>query len=78
MKRTPSPSFPPAICAFSKCQRGTRKTRKKFIPIRAHQKFCSDSCRYRDWMEKQKSSGSKITPRQLAARLVLVEKKLGL
>lgn len=78
MKKTPSDSFPPAVCAYAKCQRGPRKTRNKFIPVRAHQKFCSDTCRYRDWIEKQKSAGTKISPRQLAARLHKIEEKLGI
>jgi hypothetical protein len=78
MKNPPNSLPVSVVCAFAKCQRGPRKTRKKFTPSRPHQKFCSDSCRYRDWMEKEKQGGMKMTPRQLAARLVLVEKKLGL
>ena len=78
MKSTTNPPFPPAVCAYAKCQRGPRKSRQKFIPVRSHQKFCSDTCRYRDWFEKQKYGGAKISPRQLAARLHKIEEKLGI
>lgn len=75
MKKPKNPSMMILVCAFTKCQRGPRKTRARFAPSRPHQKYCSDACRYRDWYGKRGTP--ETDPSSLARRIKKLEQKIG-
>jgi hypothetical protein len=69
-------SFRLRICKYPKCQRGPRRTRNRFTPTREHQLFCSDSCRYKNWMMER--AAGLPTERELVRRARKFEKKVGI
>lgn len=47
------------LCGNERCRRGPGKTRKRFLPLKPHSKYCSRPCgdaeRMRRYYERKKS-----------------------
>jgi len=76
MKRSTKSPVRSKVCAFKKCQRGVDRKRAHFFPIREHQKYCSDACRYNDFIERKKAGV--VEDREIVSRIQKIEKKLGI